>query len=101
MACHNWLKVSGGRIWRDIRGSVHVKLMAVLDVEHEVPSVQILHHKEEVLLDTEMHRGQDSEWMSPAQRPGHRGCIEMGDVRAPRKVVWMSLHTNTVLLYLV
>lgn len=34
-----------------LRGSVHVKLVAELDVEHEVASVQVLHHKEEVLLD--------------------------------------------------
>lgn len=50
-------------LW-DIRGSVQVKLVAVLDVEHEIPAVQVLHHEEEVLLDTEMHRGQESEWTS-------------------------------------
>lgn len=37
-----------------VRGSVQVKLVAVLDVEHEIASVQILHHKEQILLDTEM-----------------------------------------------
>lgn len=39
---------------------MQVKLVAVLDVEHEIASVQVLHHKEEVLLDAEMKRGQDS-----------------------------------------
>lgn len=29
---------------------MYVKLVAALDVEHEVTSVQILHHKEQVLL---------------------------------------------------
>lgn len=33
-----------------IRGSVQVKLVAVLDVEHEIPSIQILHNKEQVFL---------------------------------------------------
>lgn len=41
-----------------VRGSVQVKLVAALDVEHEIPSIQILHHKEQVLLDTKMQRGQ-------------------------------------------
>lgn len=35
----------------DLRGSVQVELVAGLDVEHEISSVQILHHKEEVLLE--------------------------------------------------
>lgn len=30
---------------------MYVKLVAALDVEHEVTSVQILHHKEQVLLE--------------------------------------------------
>lgn len=61
--------ISIGCFWRDIRGSVQVKLVAVLDVEHEIPSVQILHHEEEVLLDTEMQRGQGLEWTSTDERP--------------------------------
>lgn len=32
---------------------MHVKLVTVLNVEHEVASVQILHHEEEVLLKTD------------------------------------------------
>lgn len=41
-----------------IRCSVQVKLVAGLDVEHEIPSIQILHHEEQVLLDTKMQRGE-------------------------------------------
>lgn len=33
-----------------LRSSVNVKTTFVLNVEHQVASVQILHHKEEVLL---------------------------------------------------
>lgn len=35
----------------DSRGSVQVKLVAVLDVEHKIPSIQILHDEEQVFLD--------------------------------------------------
>lgn len=38
---------------RNSRGSVQVELVAVLDVEHEISSVQELHYEEEVLLDRE------------------------------------------------
>ena len=49
-------------VWREyIRGSVRVKLVAVLDVEHEISSIQILHHEEQILLDADMQRGQRSE----------------------------------------
>ena len=52
-------------VWREyIRGSVRVELVAVLDVEHEISSIQILHHEEQVLLDTDVQRGQSSERMS-------------------------------------
>lgn len=46
---------------------MQVKLVAVLDVEHEISSVQILHHEEEVLLDTkfkEVRARSDSPQMS-------------------------------------
>lgn len=33
-----------------LRSSVNVKTTFVLNVEHQVASVQVLHHKEEVLL---------------------------------------------------
>lgn len=33
-----------------LRSSVNVKATFVLNVEHQVASVQVLHHKEEVLL---------------------------------------------------
>lgn len=42
---------------RNLRGSVQVELVAVLDVEHEISAVQELHHEEEVLLDRE--RGEE------------------------------------------
>ena len=38
-----------------IRCSVEIEAAFVLDVEHQVASVQILHYKEEVLLCTNMH----------------------------------------------
>lgn len=60
----NWYSFSVCNFWLNIRGSMQVKLVAVLDVKHEIASVQVLHHKEEVLLDAEIRRGQDSEWTS-------------------------------------
>lgn len=50
----------------NIRSSVQVELVTVLNVEHEVSSVQILHYEEEVLLDGEMlELGQMSPHGSP------------------------------------
>ena len=40
-------------------GSGQVKVVAALDVEHEVPSVQVLHHEEQVLL-VGTHTGRDT-----------------------------------------
>lgn len=40
----------------DSRGSVQVKLVAVLDVEHKIPSIQILHDEEQVFLDVKTQR---------------------------------------------
>lgn len=42
-----------------IRGSVHVKLVAALDVKHEITSIQILHYEKQVFLDvkTQMSQG--------------------------------------------
>lgn len=54
------LRQKGGTPWKgltlDIRSSVQVKLVTVLNVEHEVASVQILHYEEEVLLDVAVQR---------------------------------------------
>lgn len=33
-----------------LRGSVEIEAAFVLDVEHQVTSIQVLHYKEEVLL---------------------------------------------------
>lgn len=34
-----------------LRGSGKVELMTILDMEHEVSSIEILHHKEEIFLE--------------------------------------------------
>lgn len=44
------------RFTLNIRSSVQVKLVTVLNVEHEVASVQILHDEEEVLLEVAAQR---------------------------------------------
>lgn len=41
-----------------LRGSVDVKPAFVLDVEHQVTSIQVLHDEEEVLLCKEGQRGE-------------------------------------------
>lgn len=44
------------RFTLNIRSSVQGKPVTVLNVEHEVASVQILHYEEEVLLDVAVQR---------------------------------------------
>ena len=38
----------------DVPGARELELVAQLDVEHQIPSVEILHYKEQVALKTEV-----------------------------------------------
>lgn len=96
--------ISIGCFWRDIRRSVQVKLVAVLDVEHEIPSVQVLHHEEEVLLDTEMQRGQCSEWTSTDERLSRfltlvwkvqQRCVRKGFSQAKERTLLSTMVHST------
>lgn len=71
----------------NIRSSVQVKLVTVLNVEHEVSSVQILHYEEEVLLDVEMlELGQMSPHGSQVSQTGSylglKGAVKVRQKRA-------------------